>query len=177
MGVVIPLCAGFTEKEFDDVKGIFLDTNLPLLLLTVFISLFHLLFDFLAFKNEISFWRGRRSTVGLSTRTSEHVSPFLLPSCSRLSCFRSKPFVSPFSSSCVAMFQPVGGVPVSDGREDQSPGHHTSWNCCPHRGTYNQWEDPAGKIVTVGNVLIIKSFSVKIETPKWSVSEDLYINL
>ena len=41
MGVVIPLCAGFTEKEFDDVKGIFLDTNLPLLLLTVFISLFH----------------------------------------------------------------------------------------------------------------------------------------
>jgi hypothetical protein len=60
---------GFTEKEFDDVKGIFLDTNLPLLLLTVFISLFHLLFDFLAFKNEISFWRGRRSMVGLSTRT------------------------------------------------------------------------------------------------------------
>ena len=124
--MVIPLRAGFTEKEFDDVKGILLDTNLPLLLLTVFISFFHvrtsfifdvcfqisceqLLFDFLAFKNDISFWRGRRSMVGLSTRTSEHISPLLLPSCSRLSSFRSKLSSPPvvwrcFSQSVVFLY-------------------------------------------------------------------------
>ena len=33
--------SGFTEKEFDDVKGIFLDTSLWLLVLTIFISFFH----------------------------------------------------------------------------------------------------------------------------------------
>ena len=30
-----------------------------------------LLFDFLAFKNEISFWRRRKTMAGLSTRTSQ----------------------------------------------------------------------------------------------------------
>ena len=39
--VCVCVCTGFTEKEFDDVKGIFLDTNLMLLLLTIFISFFH----------------------------------------------------------------------------------------------------------------------------------------
>eukprot|EP00731_Ephydatia_muelleri_P035336 Em0115g4a len=58
---------GFTDREFDDIKGIFLGS--PYLLgLTVFVSTFHLLFDFLAFKNDISFWRKRRNMVGLSTR-------------------------------------------------------------------------------------------------------------
>ena len=32
---------GFTEKEFDDVKGIFLDTSIWLFSLTIFISVFH----------------------------------------------------------------------------------------------------------------------------------------
>ena len=35
------LYLGFTEKEFDDMKGIFLDTNFVLFGLTVFISVFH----------------------------------------------------------------------------------------------------------------------------------------
>ncbi|KPI97578.1 PREDICTED: cleft lip and palate transmembrane protein 1-like protein [Papilio xuthus] len=60
---------GFGEKDVDDVKGIFEDTNLYLLSATVFISSFHLLFDFLAFKNDVSFWRSTRSLAGLSART------------------------------------------------------------------------------------------------------------
>ncbi|GBP77848.1 Cleft lip and palate transmembrane protein 1-like protein [Eumeta japonica] len=60
---------GFSEKDVDDVKGIFADTNLYLLSATVLIASFHLLFDFLAFKNDVSFWRRKRSLAGLSART------------------------------------------------------------------------------------------------------------
>ena len=60
---------GFTDKDTDEVKGIFADTNLVLLLVTFGVSAIHLLFDFLAFKNEISFWRNRTTMEGLSTRT------------------------------------------------------------------------------------------------------------
>ena len=60
---------GFTEKDTDEVKGIFADTNLALLLVTFGVSAVHLLFDFLAFKNDISFWRNRKSMEGLSTTT------------------------------------------------------------------------------------------------------------
>merc|ERR1711976_1156979 len=60
---------GFTEKDTDEVKGIFADTNLVLLLVTFGVSAVHLLFDFLAFKNDISFWRNRKTMEGLSTRT------------------------------------------------------------------------------------------------------------
>ena len=60
---------GFTEKDTDEVKGIFADTNLFLLLVTFGVSAVHLLFDFLAFKNDISFWRNRTTMEGLSTTT------------------------------------------------------------------------------------------------------------
>ena len=60
---------GFTEKDTDEVKGIFADTNLALLLVTFAVSAVHLLFDFLAFKNDISFWRHRQSMEGLSSTT------------------------------------------------------------------------------------------------------------
>ncbi len=60
---------GFTAKDTDEVKGIFADTNLVLLMVTFAVSAVHLLFDFLAFKNDISFWSNRTSMEGLSTRT------------------------------------------------------------------------------------------------------------
>ncbi|CAH8853503.1 unnamed protein product [Trichobilharzia szidati] len=60
---------GLNEKDINDVRGIFLDTNFYLLITTIFVSVFHLLFNFLAFKNDISFWRHADNTVGLSIRT------------------------------------------------------------------------------------------------------------
>ena len=57
---------GFNDNDLDDVKGLFTDTNFILLILTVFVSVFHLLFDFLAFKNDIAFWRKKKDMVGLS---------------------------------------------------------------------------------------------------------------
>uniref|UniRef100_A0A914EDK8 Lipid scramblase CLPTM1L n=1 Tax=Acrobeloides nanus TaxID=290746 RepID=A0A914EDK8_9BILA len=60
---------GFTEKDFDEIKGIFTDTNFYFLALTVFVAAVHLLLDILSFKNDISFWRGRKTMVGLSTKT------------------------------------------------------------------------------------------------------------
>lgn len=60
---------GFTEKDSDEVKGLFTDTSLVFLLLTFLVAAFHLLFDFLAFKNDINYWRKKETMVGLSTKT------------------------------------------------------------------------------------------------------------
>ncbi|XP_068590474.1 lipid scramblase CLPTM1L [Cebidichthys violaceus] len=59
---------GFTEKDADEIKGIFVDTNLYFLALTFLVAAFHLLFDFLAFKNDISFWKQKKSMVGMSSK-------------------------------------------------------------------------------------------------------------
>lgn len=87
---------GFSDKDIDEVKGIFSDTNLYLLCGTIFIGSVHVsyrefmkntmaiksnlnavffllfsfkvLFDFLSFKNDIAFWRRKKSYAGLSPR-------------------------------------------------------------------------------------------------------------
>ncbi|KZC06952.1 PREDICTED: cleft lip and palate transmembrane protein 1-like protein [Dufourea novaeangliae] len=60
---------GFSDKDVDEVKGIFADTNIYLLGGTFFIATIHLLFDFLAFKNDVSYWRRKDNLVGLSRWT------------------------------------------------------------------------------------------------------------
>lgn len=61
---------GFTPKDVDEVKGIFSDTNVYLLMGTLFVGSIHLLFDFLSFKNDVSFWKRKRNYAGLSVRTT-----------------------------------------------------------------------------------------------------------
>nr|CAI5816857.1 unnamed protein product [Callosobruchus analis] len=60
---------GFTTKDLDEVKGVFVDTNLYLLCATFLIGSIHLLLDFLSFKNDVSFWKSQTSMAGLSSRT------------------------------------------------------------------------------------------------------------
>lgn len=63
------LMGAASEDDFDDIKAMFLETNVYLLMLTGAVSALHSVFDALAFKNEISFWRNRNNMEGLSVRT------------------------------------------------------------------------------------------------------------
>lgn len=53
----------------DDMKDIFMDTNPYYLALTMLVYVFHSLFEFLAIKNEVQFWRNLESAKGLSLRS------------------------------------------------------------------------------------------------------------
>ena len=57
------------EGDGDELKRIFLDGNPILLAVTTVVSVFHTVFDMLAFKNDIGFWRQNKSMEGLSART------------------------------------------------------------------------------------------------------------
>ncbi|KAL5107409.1 hypothetical protein TcWFU_001916 [Taenia crassiceps] len=60
----------FNEDEGQDtIKKTFLETNPYLLALTVVVSVIHSIFEMLAFKNDIQFWRSRESFEGLSLRS------------------------------------------------------------------------------------------------------------
>jgi hypothetical protein len=56
-------------SEMDDMKRVLSDTNPWLLGVTVVVSMVHMIFDFLAFKNDITFWKSRKSLEGLSVRS------------------------------------------------------------------------------------------------------------
>jgi len=66
--IVLMKNLGFTDKDMDELKGLFTDTNLYFLGLTFAVSLFHMLFDVLAFKNDIYFWKDKKSMEGMSVR-------------------------------------------------------------------------------------------------------------
>jgi len=59
--------AGLHGKDTsDELKRMLTETSPVLLGVTVFVSVLHMLFDFLAFKNDISFWKNNKSMKGLS---------------------------------------------------------------------------------------------------------------
>ncbi|KAL4109879.1 hypothetical protein PRIC1_001574 [Phytophthora ramorum] len=58
-----------SRRDTDNMKSMFIETNPYLLAVTMVVSLLHSLFDFLAFKNAVSFWKNQKSLVGLSLRT------------------------------------------------------------------------------------------------------------
>eukprot|EP01029_Cantina_marsupialis_P028146 TRINITY_DN7750_c0_g2_i1.p1 TRINITY_DN7750_c0_g2~~TRINITY_DN7750_c0_g2_i1.p1 ORF type:complete len:643 (-),score=166.26 TRINITY_DN7750_c0_g2_i1:103-1827(-) len=57
------------DNAMDDFKRILIDNNIYFLALTFIISTLHSVFDFLAFKNDITFWKKRKSSAGLSVRS------------------------------------------------------------------------------------------------------------
>lgn len=60
---------GFTQRDLDEVKRVFSETNVYLLLGTMLVGSVHLLLDFLSFKSDVAFWRATSSLAGLSHRT------------------------------------------------------------------------------------------------------------
>ncbi|KAL7178217.1 hypothetical protein ACSBR2_031382 [Camellia fascicularis] len=48
------------------IQRVFLEGNPYLLVITMIVSVFHSIFDFLAFKNDIQFWNKNKSMEGLS---------------------------------------------------------------------------------------------------------------
>ena len=63
------ISGGIMEEEVDELKRIITETNPYYLGLTMIVSTVHSLFDVLAFKNDISFWKSRKTVVGLSVKT------------------------------------------------------------------------------------------------------------
>lgn len=57
------------ENDADNLKRVFLEGNPVLLAVTSVVSLLHTVFDFLAFKNDVVFWKNRKSMEGLSGRS------------------------------------------------------------------------------------------------------------
>jgi hypothetical protein len=58
-----------SEGQDEELKRMFLETNPILLGVTFVVSLLHSIFDFLAFKNDIQFWRDKKDMEGISVRS------------------------------------------------------------------------------------------------------------
>jgi len=64
------MMGGSSEKnEFDEIKRMLRETNPILLGVTFTVSIVHSIFDFLAFSNDVKFWKERKDMVGLSFRS------------------------------------------------------------------------------------------------------------
>ncbi|KAE8148478.1 CLPTM1 domain protein [Aspergillus avenaceus] len=60
---------GGDGSEFEMVKEVLLNTNIWLLGTTGVVTILHMVFETLAFKNDISHWRKKKDVVGTSVRT------------------------------------------------------------------------------------------------------------
>ena len=57
------------EGDQDEFKRVLTEGNPLLLGLTFIVSLLHSVFDMLAFKNDIGFWKNKKSMEGLSIKS------------------------------------------------------------------------------------------------------------
>lgn len=60
---------GFSDKDIDDIRRMITETSLSFLLVTMIASTLHLLFEYLAFRSDVKFWKDNKSLAGLSTRS------------------------------------------------------------------------------------------------------------
>lgn len=60
---------GGTGGEMDEIKRMLVETNPYFLALTAFVSILHVLFEFLAFSSDVSHWRKKEELTGVSVRT------------------------------------------------------------------------------------------------------------
>ncbi|KAG5367421.1 Cleft lip and palate transmembrane protein 1 [Yarrowia sp. C11] len=60
---------GGRTSEVEQLKVTLLESNPYLLAITAVVSVFHMLFEFLAFKSDISHWKNKKDTVGVSVRS------------------------------------------------------------------------------------------------------------
>ncbi|KAH7089983.1 cleft lip and palate transmembrane protein 1-domain-containing protein [Paraphoma chrysanthemicola] len=64
-----PTPGGGDGSEMEMFKEILIDSNSYLLALTAVVSVFHMIFEMLAFKNDVQHWRKKKDNVGTSVRT------------------------------------------------------------------------------------------------------------
>jgi hypothetical protein len=60
---------GGDGSEMEMFKEILIDSNSYLLAITAVVSVFHMVFEMLAFKNDVQHWRKKKDNVGTSVRT------------------------------------------------------------------------------------------------------------
>ncbi|KAI4946599.1 hypothetical protein J4E91_007288 [Alternaria rosae] len=60
---------GGDGSEMEMFKEILIDSNSYLLAITAVVSIFHMIFEMLAFKNDVQHWRKKKDNVGTSVRT------------------------------------------------------------------------------------------------------------
>lgn len=68
-GTANPNPAGGDGSEMEKFKEILLDSNPWLLGTTFIVSILHMVFEALAFKNDISHWKNKKDNIGTSVRT------------------------------------------------------------------------------------------------------------
>ena len=60
---------GFTDDDLDEVREMVVGQDWRWLVATFVVSIMHSWFSFLAFKNDVGFWKGRTNVEGLSVRS------------------------------------------------------------------------------------------------------------
>ena len=60
---------GLEALDLDEMKRIFVETEPWLLGITALVLVLHTIFEFLAFKNDVSFWSQKDSMEGISVKS------------------------------------------------------------------------------------------------------------